>query len=81
MFPEKVYKSIFQNPSPGRCSLVANLAGTYFFNKAAEKSLQDSYCNTGQFHMHFNGTNSFQYFSRTLSSSIALQKGRFTFFW
>lgn len=40
MFPEIVYKGNFQNPSPGRCPLVAYLAGTYFSNKTDRKALQ-----------------------------------------
>ena len=62
MFPEIVHEGRFRNPSTGRGPLVTYLTGTYFSNKSDRKALQYPPCNTGQYHMHFNGTDGFQYF-------------------
>ena len=62
MFPQIVHNSRFRHPSPGRCPLVAELAGTTLSNKEDSNTLQNPYCDAGQRHMHFNGTDGFQYF-------------------
>lgn len=64
MLSEIVHKGCFRNLSPGWCSLVTDLAGIHFPNKADRKVLQNSYGNAGKYHMHFHGADSFRHFLR-----------------
>ena len=70
-----------RDPSPRWCPLVADLAGTYLPDKVDGNALQHPHRDTGQCHVHLNGTDGLQHFPAGPSPSTCYMGVGSPFFW